>query len=330
MDNDGKIKDPYKDKYPVSAAMPQGFGSAEKRRADDGITDLSRAMWKAEEAGTVSTDEATVETLAEMAMLDWEGSLPRLLWFKQSKTFRPIYEAIHKAYPVVAAQQPHGRVPETKPVEPPRPAPKMTTETVAGVTVETADNASPGFATRMKAVIKDMPDRLTSSLRASGATVVIGDRLTDVGPELKGQSPRGWPPGATWDNVGGVFHHGTKRAMAAEHYRTLDNKRMIENTHAETTIRHEMGHAFDEAIGWYSEGEKYKEAYAIDVAKIAKAPPEVAQRYEYFLQPGVAGLHESFAETVAELTGGSLSAQEGHPIGEYFHEIQNKVLDLLV
>ena len=66
---------------------------------DDGITDYSRAYWQDVENSGADPMTAVDETLAEMARLDIEGTLSRLIWYKQSKTFKPLYEAIHKLYP---------------------------------------------------------------------------------------------------------------------------------------------------------------------------------------------------------------------------------------
>jgi len=97
---DGKIRPEYQAEYPIHTVMPNGFGgNADTLRKDDGITDYSRAYWEAEATNSSDALLATNETLAEMARLDHEGSLPRLLWYKNSKSYKPLYEAIHKLYP---------------------------------------------------------------------------------------------------------------------------------------------------------------------------------------------------------------------------------------
>lgn len=105
---DGSVRDEYKDQYPLHAAMPMGFGllqgsSRDKLQEDDGCTDYSRAYWEAVKThpGEARSDPllAINETLAEMSMLDREGSLPRMLWYKNSKTYKPLYKLIHDQYP---------------------------------------------------------------------------------------------------------------------------------------------------------------------------------------------------------------------------------------
>jgi len=103
MSPNGRIKEAYQDQFPVHTVMPDGFGSYTDLKRDDGITDYSRAWWAAANEGKADGETAVNETLAEMASLDWQGVLPRLLWFKQSKVYKPIYQAIHQAYPKVMA-----------------------------------------------------------------------------------------------------------------------------------------------------------------------------------------------------------------------------------
>ena len=105
MHPDGRIKEAYREQFPIHTAMPYGLGgSYSDLKKDDGITDYSREWWQAANDGKANGEIAVNETLAEMAALDWQGVLPRLLWFKRSKSYKPFYEAIHKLYPQIVAK----------------------------------------------------------------------------------------------------------------------------------------------------------------------------------------------------------------------------------
>ncbi len=94
---DDSIRDEFKDEFPISVRL-HGLFEVRKLSEDDGITDYSREWWAAWHKGGADSLATVHETLAEMARLDWEGTLPRLLWFKESKTWKPLYEAVNDIY----------------------------------------------------------------------------------------------------------------------------------------------------------------------------------------------------------------------------------------
>lgn len=97
----GNIKPEYQAKYPMHTVMPNGFsGNLEALQEDDGITEYSQAYWKGVSMGSNKPNVAVDETIAEMARLDREGQLSTSPWFKNSKSYRPLYEGIHKLYPM--------------------------------------------------------------------------------------------------------------------------------------------------------------------------------------------------------------------------------------
>jgi len=104
MTPEGAIREPYKKDYPIHAALAEGLlANGDKLANDDGLTGYSIAYWEAWKNGKCSTELAVNETLAEMAHCDLEGSLPRLIWYKKSKTYRNLYSAIHDLYPTAVA-----------------------------------------------------------------------------------------------------------------------------------------------------------------------------------------------------------------------------------
>jgi hypothetical protein len=102
MDPQGNVREEFKNDYPIHAAMSKLLGNTAQLRRDDVITDYSRSYWEAVKMGSGSIENAVNETLAEMAKLDREGSLPRLIWYKESTSYKPLYKAIHDIYPAAS------------------------------------------------------------------------------------------------------------------------------------------------------------------------------------------------------------------------------------
>jgi hypothetical protein len=94
---DGTIRDKYKSEYPFYDKLNHLWDTRELAK-DDGITDYSREWWQAWHEHKADSLAVVHETLAEMAKLDWERSLPRLVWFKNSTTWKPLYEAVNELY----------------------------------------------------------------------------------------------------------------------------------------------------------------------------------------------------------------------------------------
>jgi hypothetical protein len=103
---DDSLRPEYKNQFPIyDITHPAGSNNylidTQKLMDDDGITEYSREWWKAfsdaaKEGRPMSPITPIHETLAEMGNLEMEGSLHRLLWYKDSTSYRPLYEAIQK------------------------------------------------------------------------------------------------------------------------------------------------------------------------------------------------------------------------------------------
>lgn len=140
-------------------------------------------------------------------------------------------------------------------------------------------------------------------IEKDGAKLVPARRLTDALPELKGEKPRGWPPGSTWDSVDGAFSPGKKLIVVAEDVEQPNGQWQKSNRTADIT-RHEAGHAADAALNYFSATPEFAKAYDDDKAKIS-APDQ--KTLSYFLQGGKSGPEETFAEGIASSEGGSTS-----------------------
>ncbi len=181
-----------------------------------------------------------------------------------------------------------------------------------------------------------LPAPLSQVLSDGGIKVSIGDRLTTINPALKGQHPRGWPRGATWDSVTGVFSPGRDEIAVAETFRPIGQKIFEARTAEELrgTLAHETGHGIDRALGkiageyYESRNPDFVKAYKADAkgARAAKRARPLSFKYDYYLQKGDAGPSEAFAEIVGEILNGS---RYGRPMETMFPNSWEYINDLL-
>ena len=158
-----------------------------------------------------------------------------------------------------------------------------------------------------------------------GVHVLAGSKVTDVLPELVGVHPRGWPPGATWDNVDGLFNSSLNAAVVSEKFLSTGDK-ILPNLRVEGVFRHELGHAFDNALGVASARPAFVTAWLNDVSKIPKND-RIRQTLDYFIQHDAqdAGRSEAFAEAYGVVTGGGASKQLQKVFEKYFPNVLNQV-----
>lgn len=133
-----------------------------------------------------------------------------------------------------------------------------------------------------------VPEGTLLAMRYKGVGVHVGDRsLTELdsnGP-LKGVQPRGWPPGATWDKVGGVYNPGCKCVTAAGKGQSGSI----------STVLHELGHAIHRTNGLTSSQQE----------KLTSIHKKVFKKLPNYLQQGgpggEAGIEEMWAEGFAHV-----------------------------
>lgn len=230
--------------------------------------------------------------------------------------------------------QPHAEVPRTgqtakpeqarKPEQTPKPEQRRPSEQTprpgtdrtqtshdagdkkAGPRIEVQNKgASPEFANLVQTHVDSLQPGVRKLMEEKGIKVVVGDTVTGVFTDLKGEKPRGWPPGSTWDNADGLFSHEENTVLVTEH--RVDGSKTVHNDRAEGVAKHEIGHAVDTAMGSFSQSEEFNKAYDADVSKIPEAD---RKKYEYLLQAGTAGKSETFAEVFGALNGSSANPQQ--------------------
>jgi tetratricopeptide (TPR) repeat protein len=164
---------------------------------------------------------------------------------------------------------------------------------------------SKAFYGAVKEGLRSLPRPVWEPLANAGYTVLLTPHVNDIEGKEWNEHPRGYDKGTTYANVGGLFLTERKAIVVAEYYVDEDTKKTIQNEDPSGTVCHELGHAFDDFLGFtyaaagdgyseFSHGARFSDAYRKDAAKLT---PAVRKRLDYFLQTGdKAGQEELFAE----------------------------------
>ena len=169
--------------------------------------------------------------------------------------------------------------------------------------VHISANTSAEFSESMRTALDALPRTVIDKLHAADTKISVSNMLVDVLPHLARVRPRGWPPGSTWQNSEGLYSPREKHVVVAEQYKSRINNNMVTTTRGPATMRHEIGHAYDHALGRFSETDTFERAYMAD-RRDGKLKSTTHPHISYFLQKGPAGRSEAFAEIFAGLTGG--------------------------
>lgn len=173
--------------------------------------------------------------------------------------------------------------------------------------------AGSGTADDVDAVVKEMallPQWVLAAAVARNIKVVAcRNSVTDADPRLRGVTPRGWPPGSTWDMVPGA---GGDPVIIST-MTAPDGGRMIPPTghgHGSTSLlRHEFAHALGRtgALGVTDRSSDFVAAYESDRSSMTSS------HKSYLLQPPPAGTEEAFADMFDEYFGKPDSAKTWGP-----------------
>jgi hypothetical protein len=183
--------------------------------------------------------------------------------------------------------------------------------------------------TLVAADVAKVPAEILERAKAVGIKVVAcRDSVTDYCTELKGVTPRGWPPGSTWDSVPGLYEPSRKAVVVATRAgATADAPRHVpvsgEGEGAYDLFLHEFAHSLDyrhALTGVGSSSGAFLAAYAADKASLT------AHQETYLLQPGKAGQEECFAETFDRFYAGDPALKEELPnLYAYWTSTDNKL-----
>lgn len=177
----------------------------------------------------------------------------------------------------------------------------------AARTIVAASPVSEVFRRRAEAASRSVPEQVWRGLEQAGWRLRLAEFVTDAAPSLRGEHPRGWPAGMTWENTDAVHLPERRMLIFAEKRRDRDGG-VVASHRVEGVIRHETGHAFDRASGgggFRSASAAFLRAYADDASRI---PGDRRRQLTYYLQRGDAGRQETFAEAFAVLLGGGSDA----------------------
>ena len=169
----------------------------------------------------------------------------------------------------------------------------------------TSGEVSQVFRDTINSSISQMPPDLQRWLAEKGVDVVAGKYLTDIRPDLKGLTPRGYPQGSTWDMSEGLHHRGKvylpEFKRYSGHFAKGETVERVQLTRVREVLHHEMGHAIDFFEG-FTQSENFVETYEREKqALLSRNTPGNASCLAYFLQNGEAGRKEAFAELFSSL-----------------------------
>jgi|GEM_PF-1126785 len=219
---------------------------------------------------------------------------------------RKIAEGNHIRNPNLIHPGDRIHIPKELITKPPEVAPHSDTRRPPEVPVEVR-NASPEYAAEVKRQFDTLPENVRRLLAESGNKIVVGGKLSDADPDLRGVRPRGWPPGSTWDDDDGLYNPTKKEITVAQTHFDHDRNAFVNNDRTEGSIKHEAGHAVDAALGNMSHSDDFKQAFDADVARMSAAEK---QRFAYLLQDGHAGHEETFAEVFGGMNGSSANRDQ--------------------
>jgi hypothetical protein len=169
---------------------------------------------------------------------------------------------------------------------------------------EIATPISDEFRGVLEQTLARLPAVLTQKIKDSDYRLRFGATLLDIRPDLKGKTPRGWPPGSTFEHVDGLHDPDERQICIFEYFKSdLMATRYTKNTRAGGVFRHEMGHLLDHLFGGLSDQERFRTAYERDIEHLF-FQEDLFDECSYYVQDGIAGRKEAFAELFAILMGG--------------------------
>lgn len=151
------------------------------------------------------------------------------------------------------------------------------------------------------------------AVQTNDSKYVLARKTSDLFPELKGVTPRGWPEGMTWDNAPGI---------SPDHIPIIGCFSKPKAEGIDVMVRHETGHLLDKSFiprirCRFTDTPGYKEVYSADLSGLKPKLKEYGLKIndiQYIIQKSTVkkltsgGLKESFAEFFAYLRGGNSMA----------------------
>lgn len=198
---------------------------------------------------------------------------------------------------------------------PQEPKPADSRETIARRIVQAGGTGTQADVDLVVAEVAKMPLAALQQLESAGTKIVAcRDSVTDYATSLKGVQPRGWPPGATWDQVPGAYMPSSNEVVIATRgHGTPAGARVPATGEGHGSVNlviHEVAHAIDATApaSRNSASTTFNDARTKDIAALSS----------YETQPGTAGQSESYAESAARYYGGSGGTSKTPALDEYW------------
>jgi hypothetical protein len=149
------------------------------------------------------------------------------------------------------------------------------------------------FRNEILELLDEVPKEVNRLVLENETKILVGHHMSDIYPELKGVTPRGWRKGSTWDEASGGYKVASKEIAITE-YKKGYGGRFLKSGDTRDVFPHEYGHAVDRSYmpgRNFSNDDLFVKAYNKDVEALSGD-----EYVEYFLQSGSAGRQETFAQ----------------------------------
>ena len=160
-------------------------------------------------------------------------------------------------------------------------------------------NVSPEFVAAVKEMLVTVPLPILIYFRDHGGSIVVAPAVVENDYRLQNTVPRGWDGDHDWKNSPALTHG--KQVQIGQFRLDPRTGEYVDTTAELGVVRHELGHAVDHCLGYYSSSEEFKHPYLLDVGKV---PAEYSGKLDYFLQKAGSGPSETFAELFCHYVGG--------------------------
>ncbi|WP_194717520.1 hypothetical protein [Comamonas sp. JC664] len=204
-------------------------------------------------------------------------------------------------------------------------APDPRSVAIAQRLVRAGGTAKPEDVAAVRVELSQLSYSVLQRAERRGMTVVAArESVTDHATHLRGQHPRGYEAGATWDTVPGTYIDRNREVIIATNSNDTGGREVArtgEGHGAYSLLIHEFAHGMDResALGrdYTSRSSGFRRAYEADRASLHRSGKS------YLLQDGVAGREEAFAEAYARFAGGDATLRTEAPnLHTYFTEMQ--------
>jgi hypothetical protein len=168
---------------------------------------------------------------------------------------------------------------------------------VKGSSLLFSQGASPAFAERVASYIATLPESVLSLVKNSGCKFIVGGAVADVDPYARYKVSPGMRGMHDDEVVGGRFDPEKRTIYIFESVAGQP----VDAEETERVVAHEVGHAIDFAIGYFSRSPDFRwPAYLADFQAMSE---NARSRESYNLQRGDTGPGEAMADAFADVTG---------------------------